>query len=255
MAKTEKKDNKKVSRIKVKKKVWYKIISPTIFGNREVGESYLQSPESGLNRVMKVNLKDLSGNIRDQNVYITLKINKVEGTQLKTIVTGYEITASHVRRMIRKRNTRVDDYFVVKTKSGREVIVKPLLMALGKIQKQVGTTLRKQFKEFITEELSKTSFANFIAQVVSARVQVAAKKKLNKVYPIREVSLRVIKLKGESNEEEIVVEDHSASETKKVEQENVETATEEESTEEAAEKEADEEDNSDDESADENKSA
>ena len=37
------KSKKKVSKIKVKKKVWYKVIAPKIFGNKEIGESYLQA--------------------------------------------------------------------------------------------------------------------------------------------------------------------------------------------------------------------
>ena len=44
-----KKDKKKVSKIKVKKKTWFKIVAPKIFGNKEIGESYLVDVEKDRN--------------------------------------------------------------------------------------------------------------------------------------------------------------------------------------------------------------
>ena len=101
----------KVSRIKVKKKNWYRILSSRIFGEKEIGETYLSSPESALGRTMKINLKDLTGNIKDQKIYISFTIDKVEGSILRTSATGYELTPTSVKRMVRKSTDRLDDYY------------------------------------------------------------------------------------------------------------------------------------------------
>ena len=118
------KAKKKVSKIKVKKKVWYKVIAPKIFGNKEIGESYLQDPNKSVGRKLKVNLKDLTGNIKDQNVQIGLQINKLDGSLLKTSVVSYQLTPAYVKRCVRKNCAKLDDYFVLKTKSGKKVILK-----------------------------------------------------------------------------------------------------------------------------------
>ena len=70
MAKKQKKDTK----IKIKKKVWYNVVAPKSFNHKEIGETYLENPDKGLNRKMTVSLKDLTGSMRDQNVQIQLKL-------------------------------------------------------------------------------------------------------------------------------------------------------------------------------------
>src|SRR3989338_9835963 len=100
-------EGKKVSKIKVKKKLWFKIIAPSIFGNKEVGESYLTSSESALGRKMKLNLKDITGNIKDQNVYISFQVHKANNNMLQTLVVGYELIPSAVKRMVRKMTSRI----------------------------------------------------------------------------------------------------------------------------------------------------
>ena len=99
-----KQEVKKESRIKVTKKSWFKIMAPKLFGEGELGESYLSNPESALGRTLRSNLKELTGNVKDQNAYLLFQIDKVAGTTLHTIPVGYEITASSVKRMVKKKH-------------------------------------------------------------------------------------------------------------------------------------------------------
>ena len=65
----------KVSRIKAKKKAWFPIISPKLFGSKEMGETYNVSAKNAVGRTIKVNLKDLTGDIKDQNAYANFAIS------------------------------------------------------------------------------------------------------------------------------------------------------------------------------------
>ena len=53
-----KQEVKKQSRIKTKKKAWFKIVAPAVFGKRELGETYVTSAESAMGGMLKINLKD-----------------------------------------------------------------------------------------------------------------------------------------------------------------------------------------------------
>ncbi|MFH0701739.1 MAG: hypothetical protein V2A62_04850 [Candidatus Woesearchaeota archaeon] len=229
--KKEEKVQKKVSKIKVKKKLWYKIIAPKIFANKEVGESYLSSPESAIGRTVKVSLRELTNNMKDQNNYIVLQINKAMGSNLNTVLIGYELSTAGVKRAIRKNANRLDDTFKFKTKSGRAVIVKTLMVTVNKIQRSRGAMLRSKLKEVLQEEINNSGFDNFVSNLVTQKVQSGARKRLNKIYPLRDLSIRVLKLEEKGLvQEEVVVEDHSAPEnTEKVEEkeEIPETAAEE----------------------------
>ena len=185
---------KKVSKIKVKKKTWCRLLAPAVFGQLELGETYITGPESALGRVLKYNLKDLTGNVKDQNAYVLFRIDRAEGSILHTVLTGYELTPSYVRRLARKSTTRLDDYFKIVTKDGRTVVVKSVLVTLNKVQRSVGKGLRRQLQETLRAEIAQGDFATFIVNVASTRVRSELKKKLNKIYPLKEIALRTIKL-------------------------------------------------------------
>ena len=219
-----KKDKKKVSKIKIKKKVWCKITSPKIFGSKSIGESYLQAPEKALGRKLKSNLKELTGNVKDQNVYVSMQVNKIDGSVLKTAVVGFELTPGYIKRAVRKNTTRIDDHFRFTTKGGKNVVVKSLIVTYGKCQRSVRTTLSKELKEILGQEINKTDFSGFVSQLVNRRILMDAKRKLKKIYPLKEVSVRVIKLmeKGIA-QEEVVVEDKTKEEVKEAVKEEKKT--------------------------------
>jgi small subunit ribosomal protein S3Ae len=200
MAKEETTTNKpikKESRIKIKKKLWYKIVSPKLFGQREIGESYLTSPSAAIGRSMEVNLKNLTNNIKDQNIYITLRISKANGNVLQTSITGYEMVQSYVKRAVRKNTNRVDDYFLLKTKGGREVIAKTLIITASKTQQSIRTGLRKEFQKVLQEEMARGNIDSFVAGLVSRKILGFARKRMQKIYPVKEASVRVLKLKNQ----------------------------------------------------------
>ena len=95
MSKDQSKKN--LSRVNVKKKVWYKISTKNVQYQMELGETYLSSPEEALYWTVKINLKDISGNVKDQNAYVCFKLDAIEGNVLKASAIGYELTATHVK--------------------------------------------------------------------------------------------------------------------------------------------------------------
>ena len=200
MAKTEK---KKISRIKVKKKIWYKISAPRLFGQKEIGEIYLASPEDAVGRYLSINLKDLTGNVRDQNAYIKFQIVKIEGNFLQTTLQGFKITPAYVKRMVRKNINRLDDYFTFKTKDGKEIVLKTLTLTLHKTHRSTKQQIRKQLEKSLQEEISKTEFNTLVSNIVGRKIQFAIKKKLSKIYPLKEVAVRVLQLKEKGVKVEI----------------------------------------------------
>ncbi|MDP3733842.1 MAG: hypothetical protein Q8R37_01310 [Nanoarchaeota archaeon] len=202
---------KKVSRVKGKRKSWFKIIAPKLFGEREVGESYLGSPQEAVGRTLKINLKDLTGNIKDQNAYVDLRIVGLDGSTLKSAVIGYSLTSAFVKRMVRKNADRVDAVFNLKAKDGKDIIIKMLAITKNKVQHSVQTKIRKQMKESLQEEAEKESFDSFVGNIVHQKIQGTLRKVLHKIHPLKEISVRVLALKKErSSSEEALAEESSS---------------------------------------------
>ncbi len=207
------KPSQKVSRIKAKKKTWFKIISPKVFGQTEIGESYLASAQSALGRKLEVNLKELTGNVRDQNVHINLQINQLDANLLKTSVIGYKLSTAFVKRLVRKNSDPIEGYFLLKTKGGKTVVIKTLMITLSKSQHSVKTQLNKELGKILEEEVGNSSFDNFVSSLVQYQIQSMLKKRLRKIFPLKEVAVRVLKLQesGLVNEE-VVVENQAQAE-------------------------------------------
>lgn len=206
----------KVSRIKGKRKSWFKIIAPKLFGEREVGESYLGAPQEAVGRTLKINLKELTGNIKDQNTYVDLRIINVDGSSLKAAVIGYSLTSAIVKRMVRKNADRVDAVFNIKAKDGKEIIVKMLAITKNKVQHSIQTKIRAQMKEVLQDEAAQGSFDAFVGNVVNQKVQSNLRKVLHKIYPLKEVSVRVLQLKEEkAAAEEVAMEEEAPNSKRK----------------------------------------
>ncbi len=194
MAVPQKQEGKeKVSRVKIKKKLWFKILGPKMFGNKELGETFLPEPSVAIGRTLRVNLKDLTGNVRDQNGYVVFKVATVAGMTLQAVVLGYELTPAYVKRMVRKNTNRLDDFVQLHSKEGRDVIVKATMITLHKVQRSVQSALREQFHAMLQEDLDK-GLDVLLEGVLSGRMQATARKRLAKVYPLKELALKSLKL-------------------------------------------------------------
>ena len=186
---------KGLARVTTARKVWYRIVAPKLFGEMELGETYLSSPEQALGKTLKVNLKDLTGNVKDQSAYVNFKVEALDGNVLKASVIGYELTPTYVKRMVRKNTNRLDDYFVLATKDGKELVVKTLMVTQSKTQRSIQKQLRKKLQELLGEEVQKSTLEIFVSNLVTRKVQMNVKKLLHKIYPLNDVAVRVLILK------------------------------------------------------------
>ena len=185
---------KQVTKTKTKKKTWFPISSPAVFGTRGIGETYVLDPAAVVGRKLRVNLKDLTGSVRDQHVYVRFKVVGKENSALQTTVIGYELAPAYVKRMVRKNADRIDGVVSIKSKEGEEVVLKMMITTLGKTQRSVRTALRAGLVSILKSELGRGDFSSFVGQIVNSRIRLNWKKALSKVYPVRDVAIRSMKV-------------------------------------------------------------
>jgi len=191
-----KKEIKKTSKLKVKKKLWYKVLSPKVFGKKSIGEMYLTTGDVALGRPLRVNLKDLTGNIKDQNTSVGFFIDKVDGSTLETAVKSFQLTTASVKRMVRKNQNRLDDHFDLTTKDGKEARIKVLILTRNKTHQSVRAAIRREAINLFQEEAKKLDAEAFFSGLVYHKIQPAVKRKLSKIYPLRDVAIKVFFFKS-----------------------------------------------------------
>jgi len=175
---------------KVKKKAWHTILAPKEQNNALIGETYVTAPEVAIGRTIHANLKTVTDNLRDQNAYLTFKVTQIAGKNLNTEVTGYYLTPASIKKTTRRNTSRVDDSFVVETKDGKKVRIKPVAITLHKTVHSVKTAMRKKMRNTIANEIAGMEFNTLIQSLINRRFQNGLKKKISKVYPVRGLQIK-----------------------------------------------------------------
>jgi ribosomal protein S3AE len=110
--------------------------------------------------------------------------------------------------MVRKNTNRLDDSFVMKTKGGKGVIIKTIMVTIRKTNKSATSLLRQQLKEYLKEEIGNSTFDTLVYNLSAYKVQSVLKKRLSKIYPLREIAVKVLRLAEKGLvKEEVVVEE------------------------------------------------
>jgi small subunit ribosomal protein S3Ae len=210
---------KSLKQIKVKKKKWYLIVTPKDMGETVIGETFLDEPELAMGRTVKVNLMQLTGDIKSQNIELRFEISEATESKLSTRIIGYYYAPSSIRRFVRRRMTRIDDSLVIMTEDGKKVRIKPFLLTRNKVTRIVEYTLRATQRKELFNFVRKTPYDALFLAIIKYQIQKEIREKLNKIYPIKSFEIRILEeTKGlakalESvNEVPLVQIEHDASE-------------------------------------------
>ncbi len=206
-----------VSAVKIKKN-WHSILAPKRFNSAVLGETFVSELAAAVGRIVHFNLKDITDNIKDQSVYLRFRISGVAGNNLDTEVIGYYIMPSALRKLTRRNANRLDESFVVVTKDGKRVRIKPTIVTAYKTVRSVCSAVRKAVSEQMAREVAKVEFEQLVEDVVTHKLQSEVKKKCSKVYPIKIIEIRILEFAREGKAVKVKEEKEEVKEEKKAEE-------------------------------------
>ncbi|MFQ5839023.1 MAG: 30S ribosomal protein S3ae [Thermoplasmata archaeon] len=207
-----------------KAKGWYTIHAPEMFNRAVLGETPSEDVSKLLNRVTEVTVQDLTGDFSKMHIKVQFRVNNIKGSEASTTFTGHDMTADYIRRLTRRKRSRIDGTFDVKTKDGAIMRVKPMAITDRRIQSSKQSAIRKVMHRVIYERAVSMTLAEFVKAMIlgdmAREVAVACKS----VQPIFRVEIR---------KSELLKMPEAVEEEEKIE-EAVEAPPEEEEVEEAA---------------------
>ncbi len=188
---------KKTKIKKVKKKKWVTIIAPKLFNEAVLGEIPTIDMKTLLGKLITVNMMNITRNPKLQGInlkfaIISLQSNDRVGTEL----VGYEIIPASIKRMVRRRKSRIDDSFSVMSSDERKVRVKPFILTLNKANQSTNTAIIRATREFFIRTIAKSNYETFIKSLVTKKVQKELYDSIKKIYPIAVCEIRVMKLEN-----------------------------------------------------------
>lgn len=192
--------------IKAKKKKWYPIVGPRIFRENRLGETLVNDPQLMLNKILKINLMNLTKEVKRQNVNIKFQVSEIKGDQALANVIGYEIIPATIRRFVRRGKKRVDMSFLCETSDKVKVRIKPVAITKKTMKSSVSGAIRKSIIDYLKSNIKKINYDNLVTSLISYRLQRSLRSHLRKLYPLRICEIREMSIVREAAPEEKVKE-------------------------------------------------
>ncbi len=181
--------------LKKKKKKWISIMASPEFNNQEIGETYVEETEQALGRVVEVNLTMLTRDPKKQNFNAYFQVKEIKNGQAFTILTGYQLQVAQLKRITRKGKNKLDDSFIYKSKDGKTVTIKPIMITRTLTYKTSLQGLRKASREFLTEYVKNKTGSQIMKEIMDGNLQRDIKNAVKKVSPIINCTIKTALIK------------------------------------------------------------
>ncbi len=170
-------------------KNWYNIIAPPSFDNVTIADTLTDNPDSLINRVTEVSLQDLTNDFRKSHITIHFKVNKISESNAHTQFVGHSLTSDYLRRMIRRRRSKIEGVYDVSTKDGAVVRIKPFATTDKRIQNSQRRVVREAMKKTIYDLAKTTTLSEFVKYILDGKIGSDIYKNCRKLYPVKRIEI------------------------------------------------------------------
>jgi len=222
---------------KWKSKTWYGVYAPVMFNKTEIGATCTNDPKNLIGRTIEATMHELTGDFSKIHIKLKFKIDNISGTEAHTYFMGHSLTSDYIRRLTRRKMSKMDSVIDVTTKDGYLVRVKPLAMAEHRIQTSQKKAIRNHMEEVVKKFAMENIMSEFIKGMAFGKLPVEIFHACKKVYPMKRIEIRKSEIirRPASTLDEGLEEEESSDEGEGSEEEIISPETDEESSEQAEE--------------------
>ena len=170
-------------------KNWYNIMAPPSFDSVTIADTLADSPDNLINRVTGVSLQDITNDFRKSHITLYFKISKVEESNAFTNFVGHTLTSDYLRRMVRRRRSKVDGVYDVTTRDGATIRVKPFATTDKRIQGSQKKAIREAMKKTIFNQAANSTLSEFIKTIIDGRMGSEIYKGCKNFYPVKRIEI------------------------------------------------------------------
>ena len=198
---------KKVSRTTTRKvkdkwkaKVWYSVRAPPMYNGAVIAETLSDETEKLIGRVAEATLQDLTGDFSKMHIKMRFKVQAVRGNECATKFDGHELTSDYIRRLTRRKHSKIDAVVDVTTKDGFSFRVKPMAITERRAQQSQEQEIRRICQRVIGTAASEKDHGAFIKEVVNGDLAQVIFRDARKIYPLKRVEIRKSEVTSEPQE-------------------------------------------------------
>jgi small subunit ribosomal protein S3Ae len=182
-----------------KRKVWYELYAPPMFGGTRIGETLASDPQKLLGRKVEVSLGDLVQDVSKAYLKLFFQVVRVgvvtplpaqPAEKAYTDFVGHDLAQHFLRSQVRRRATKITHILTVRTKDGREIQITVVVMTVRKISRSQVRAIRSEIVNLLTTRASERTFDQFVQEAVLGKLSADVYKVAKKYCPIRRVEIQ-----------------------------------------------------------------
>jgi small subunit ribosomal protein S3Ae len=184
---------------KWRSKHWFRVRAPPLFQNVDLGETMASEPEQVLGRTLETTLLDISGgsDIGKAHIKLRFQVERISGDNVaETRFVGHELTSDYVRRLARRKRSKIDSSWPVTTKDGVEIVLKPVAVGEQRLQTHLRTELRHKLRSLLTEEAAQKTAPEFVREMLQGDLGKLLSQGLRTLYPLKKIEIRSSEVRG-----------------------------------------------------------
>lgn len=203
-------------------KQWYKVKAPGLFQHVDLGETVATEPEQLIGRTLEVTLPELSGaaDVGKAHIKLTFRIARTTADNVaQAEFVGHELTTDYVRRLARRKRSKIDTSLPVVTKDGLTIILKPVAVGEQRLQTRLRAELRHKLRQILIDAAKERTGAEFVREMLQGELTKLISQGLRTLYPLKKIEIRSSIVQG------VVAEETAPAETAPVPSEEPPDAT------------------------------
>jgi small subunit ribosomal protein S3Ae len=190
---------------KWRSKRWFKVRAPGLFQGVDLGETMASEPEQMIGRTLEATLPDLSSagaDVGKAHIKLRFRIDRLAGDSVaETRFVGHDLTSDYVRRLARRKRSKIDTSLHVTTKDGVGLVLKPVAVGEQRLQSHLRTQLRHRLRELLAEEAGRRTAAEFVREMLQGELSKTLAQGLRPLYPLKKIEIRKSEVLGAIVEE------------------------------------------------------
>ncbi|MCJ7571373.1 MAG: 30S ribosomal protein S3ae [Candidatus Thermoplasmatota archaeon] len=172
-----------------KAKNWYNILAPPSFDNVTVADTLADGPDNLINRITGVSLADLTNDFRKSHIVLYFQVKSVEENNAHTQFIGHTLTSDYLRRLIRRRRSKIEGVYDITTRDGAQIRVKPFAATDKRIQNSQKKIVRESMKKTINEQATKSTLSEFVNIIIDGKLGSELYKNCKNLYPVKRIEI------------------------------------------------------------------
>ncbi len=175
---------------KWKAKTWYTLHAPEMFNRVALGETPAEEAEKLLGRVTEVTVQDITGDFSKMHIKLMFQADDIKGTEVNTHFVGHDMTSDYIRRLTRRKRSRVDGVIDVTAKDGARLRVKPMAITDRRIQSSKQSAIRSAMYQVVSDMASRATLGDLVKAIISGEMAKNISTACKPVQPVFKVEVR-----------------------------------------------------------------